>query len=348
MEVNKKKVNQEGSKRMRLKTFRASTMTEALQEIKKEFGPEAVILSTLEGKNEVSVTAALEHRDDLNFNEVAVNESLSFLNDFCRILEHHRVPAVIQERLVWSLSSSQEDTSDKNFEEMLKTIFNFKPIINSQGKFLPPARLALLGPSGAGKSVTIAKLASEYVMAGFEPFVITLDCLKAGAITQLEVYMKAIGLPLHPVENIKEFKKVLNESPINTYILVDTPGINPFRRDEVQFLEEVVDCLNGEAVLTFPAGLDSWEISDYLGLYKGLGVKRVILTRADTTHRYGALVTALYEGQFSLAQVSAGPELGTRLDAGDSKLLAELLRKFQDIKAIPHFALEEMVKELRG
>ncbi|AIL12545.1 hypothetical protein IM40_01845 [Candidatus Paracaedimonas acanthamoebae] len=333
---------------MRLKTFRASTMTEALQEIKKEFGPEAVILSTLERKNEVSVTAALEHRNELNFNEVAANEPLGFLNDFCRILEHHRVPAAIQERLIWSLSSSQEEMTGKSFEDVLNTIFSFKPIINSKGKFLPPARLALLGPPGAGKSVTIAKLASEYVMAGFEPFVITLDCLKAGAITQLEVYMKAIGLPLHAVENVKQFKKVLNESPVNTYILVDTPGINPYSKDEVQFLEEVVDCLNGEVILTFPAGLDSWEISDYLGLYKGLGIKRVILTRADITHRYGALITSLYEGQFSLAQVSAGPELGSRLKIGDSKLLAELLRKFQDINAIPHFSLEEVAKELRG
>lgn len=333
---------------MRLKTFRASTMTEALQEIKKEFGPEAVILSTLEEKNEVSVTAALDHRNELNFNEVAVNEPLGFLNNFCRILEHHRVPVAIQEQLIWSLSSSQETMENKSFEDVLKTLFSFSPLINSKGKFLPPARLALLGPAGAGKSVTIAKLASEYVMAGFEPFVITLDCLKAGAITQLEVYMKAIGLPLHAVENIKQFKKVLNESPVNTYILVDTPGINPYRKDEVQFLEEVVDCLNGEAILTFPAGLDPWEISDYLWLYKGLGIKRVILTRADTTHRYGALITALYEGQFSLAQVSAGPELGSRLEAGDSKLFAGLLKKFQDINAIPHFALEDRAKELRG
>ncbi|MBN9344028.1 MAG: hypothetical protein BGO76_08170 [Caedibacter sp. 38-128] len=333
---------------MRLKTFRAPTMTEALQEIKKEFGPEAIIVSTLEEKNEVSVTAALEHKNELNFNEVAINEPFGFLNDFCRILEHHRVPAVIQEKLILSLSSSQGETAGKTFEDVLKAFFSFNPIINPIGKFLPPARLALLGPSGAGKSVTIAKLASEYVMAGFEPFVITLDCLKAGAITQLEVYMKAIGLPLHAVENIKQFKKVLNESPVNTYILVDTPGINPYRKDEVQFLEEVVDCLNGEAILTFPAGLDPWEISDYLGLYKGLGIKRVIMTRADTTYRYGALMTSLYEGQFSLAQVSAGPELGSRLKAGDSKLLAELLRKFQDINEIPHFALEEVAKELRG
>lgn len=333
---------------MRLKTFRASTMTGALQEIKKEFGQEAIILSTLEEENEVCVTAALEHKDDLIFNEIAVNEPLSFLNEFCRILEHHRVSESLQERFILSLSSSQEEIAGKSFEEVLKTIFSFKPIINPQGKFLPPARLALLGPAGAGKSVTIAKLASEYVMAGFEPFVITLDCLKAGAITQLEVYMKALGLPLHPVENIKQFKKVLNESPVNTYILVDTPGLNPYRKDEVQFLEDVIDCLNGETILTFPAGLDSGEISDYLELYKGLGVKRVVLTRADTTYRYGALITSLYEGKFSLAQVSAGPELGTRLKAGNAKLLGELLKQFQNISVIPHFTLEEESKELRG
>lgn len=332
---------------MRLKTFRALTMTEALQEIKKEFGQEAIILSTLEEENEVSVTAALEHKDDLFFNESAVNEPFSFLTEFCRILEHHRIPESLREKFILSLSSSQEEISGKNFEEALKTIFNFKPIINPQGKFLPPSRLALLGPAGAGKSVTIAKLASEYVMAGFEPFVITLDCLKAGAITQLEVYMKALGLPLHPVENIKQFKKVLNESPVNTYILVDTPGLNPYRKDEIQFLEDVVDCLNGETVLTFPAGLDPGEISDYLELYKGLGVKRVILTRADTTYRYGALITSLYEGKFSLAQVSAGPELGTRLKAGNAKLFEELLKQFQTISVKSHFTLEEETKELR-
>jgi flagellar biosynthesis protein FlhF len=332
---------------MRLKTFRASTITEALQEIKREFGQEAIILSTLEKENEVSITAALERKDEFNLHNLAANEPLDLLNEFCLILEHHRVPDVTRERLIMSLSSSQEAITGKRFEDILEKIFSFKPIINSKGKFLPPARLALLGPSGAGKSVTIAKLASEYVIAGFEPFVITLDCLKAGAITQLEVYMKAIGLPLHAAENIKQFKKVLNESPVNTYILVDTPGVNPYRKDEIQFLKEVIDCLNGEAIFTFPAGIDPWEIRDYLGLYKNLGVRRVIFTRADTTYRYGALMTSLYEGGFSLAQVSAGPELGSRLKGGDSKLLAELLMQFRGTNMQTYFALEEATKEQR-
>ncbi len=333
---------------MRLKTFRASSITEALQEIKKEFGQEAIILSTLEEDNEVCVTAALERKDDFSVSNFVLNEPFDLLNSFCRVFEYHRVPEDIQEKLIEFISTSIEEEPDRLFEDILEKIFNFKPLINHNGKFLPPARLALLGPSGAGKSVTIAKLAAEYVMAGFEPFVITLDCFKAGAITQLEVYMKALGLPLHAVEDIKQLKKVLNESPVNTYILVDTPGINPYRQDELQFLTDAIKCLGGEAVLTFPAGLDSSEITDYLGLYKSFGVKRIILTRADTTYRYGALMTSLYQGQFSLAHISAGPELGSRLQAGDSKLLAELLTKFQNINSTPHFVFEEVAKELRG
>lgn len=333
---------------MRLKTFRASSMTEALRDIQKEFGQEAIIVSTLEQENEVSVTAALEYEEVLTIQDVSSNEPFNLLDEFCRVLDHHRVPERTQEELILSVSSFLNHESGENLEDIFEKIFSFKPIVKSSGTFLPPARLSLIGPAGTGKSVTIAKLASEYVMAGFEPFVITLDCLKAGAITQLEVYMKALGLPLHAVENMKQLKKVLNESPVNTYILVDTPGINFYRKDELQFLLEAMECLNGEKVLTFPAGLDPWEINDYLGFYKGLGVERIILTRADTTHRYGALLTSLYEGKFALAHVSAGPELGTRLRNGDSRLLTELLRQFQNTNDSPYFSFEEIAQELRG
>ena len=170
---------------MRLKTFRASSITEALQEVEKEFGQEAIILSTLEEDNEVCVTAALERQDDFNLSNPVMNEPFDLLSNFCRVFEYHRVPENIQENLIDSISISLEKEPNKPFEDILEKIFNFKPLINQSGKFLPLARLALLGPSGAGKSVTIAKLASEYVMSGFEPFVITLDCFKAGAITQL-------------------------------------------------------------------------------------------------------------------------------------------------------------------
>lgn len=53
---------------MRLKNYLAASMTEAMNQVKEELGPDAIIISAETVDGQFKVVAALEEREDIDFN----------------------------------------------------------------------------------------------------------------------------------------------------------------------------------------------------------------------------------------------------------------------------------------
>ena len=88
---------------MRLKTFSAPSMTEALKIVKEHFGDEAIIVSSKKADNGsgVCVTAAID-KDELSINSEAINE-VNEATDFDIITEaltRHGTPSKISGRIM--------------------------------------------------------------------------------------------------------------------------------------------------------------------------------------------------------------------------------------------------------
>ena len=76
-------------------------------------------------------------------------------------------------------------------------------------------------------------------------------------------------------------------------MVVDTPATNPFNAAEMRDLARFLDAGPSEAVLVLPGGMDMEECLDTVGLFKALGVHRVLVTRLDRSSEVRRVVERL-------------------------------------------------------
>ncbi len=144
---------------MRVRSFRAPKMAEAMAALRAELGDEAIILGTRRSGGGVEITAALEPEEPVIIPPAAVAPAIT--GPLC----FHNAPAPLAERL-----------QGRPLDAALGEVFTFAPL--PAGRTRP---LLLAGPPGAGKTLTCAKLAVRHVMGGTTPLVVTTDGKRAGA-----------------------------------------------------------------------------------------------------------------------------------------------------------------------
>ena len=87
---------------------------------------------------------------------------------------------------------------------------------------------ALVGPAGAGKTTTLVKLAMrEGVLKGRPVRIVSADWQRIAASEQLRIYAAILGVPFHCAENAASLQQIIDSSPANTLVLIDTPGVSP-------------------------------------------------------------------------------------------------------------------------
>lgn len=313
---------------MRLKTFFAPTLAEAMVAVRRDLGGEALIISTLEEKEGVRLTAAVEafpsagaegnatcHGNKPTYAAEEVLEQLS------RCLTHHGVPETLRETLLRN-ASEEEQTLKKGLSEILEHLFCYYPF-SFQGA--APSLMMLVGLTGAGKSVTIAKLAAEALLAKQKVELVTLDVHKAGAFEQLSSYASIMNIPLHAAHTPEDLLPLIEKGAQGVQIFVDTPGVNHFCKDDMAFLSECILLTRQAPYWVMPAGGDVHETLDAAEAFKNIGVTGFIQTRSDSVRRHGALLAAMGGGHLRLTGISAGPTVGSRLIKGSSSALHTLL-----------------------
>ena len=313
---------------MRLKTYSAASMSEALNQIRKDLGADAIIVSSEEAGKTFRVTAAVETAEislqaPLFQSQRRKNCSLLQLMEiFCRCLEYHVVPSKISDMLLGRLRTLLQDSPMQAHDigAIVSQLIPCHPLA-----FNNPSILLIQGPSGAGKSMTTAKLASEYILAGHVPYIVTTDTLKAGAVEQLRTYANALKAPF---ESFAHHRDLLNflmaKNPLHP-VIIDTPGINPLNAGDLETLQELSVMVRLSPILVCPAGMDTYELLDRLDAYGKLRAERLILTRGDATTRFGTLLTAVLQGSLTLSHIGMGPELGSRLRPACGDLVLNLL-----------------------
>src|SRR3954466_5862514 len=162
---------------MRLRTFTAKTMPEAMALVRNQLGIDAVILSTGKVNGGISVTAALDHVETANTNGAASAElALAELpndpiEDVHETLNAHGTPAPLVDRILTAALERKPADPFAALAAGLDAVFSFARLSER-----PANRpLMLVGPPGAGKTVSIAKLATRAVLGGGKPTVVSTD-----------------------------------------------------------------------------------------------------------------------------------------------------------------------------
>jgi flagellar biosynthesis protein FlhF len=342
---------------MRLKTFQARTMTEAMKQVRDTLGEEAVIISTSEENNGVRVTAAIEHMDDLpdpyphDYKPLASRqqERPQFSNDLSApkdaqekeylqydaeedfegqiteeltdIMLRHVVPTEVMDNILATAAMTGLGNTNSALMAALDHLYKFVPLpAKSKRK-----ALMLVGPPGAGKTLMVAKMATRAVMDGLNVAVITTDTVRAGGVEQLQAFTKILDIPLQKAKTRDDLNKALNQTHDHDVVIIDTAGTNPHDPDDMARVGRLIDAGSIEPILAMTAGVDAEESSEIAQSFALLGVQRMVATRLDIARRLGGLLSAAQKGGLTFCDISFTPKVTDGLSPMTPNLLAEFL-----------------------
>lgn len=304
---------------MRLKTFQAKTMSDAMRQIKETLGEDAIIVSSRdEPGGGVRVTAAVEQvnpeadkpQESLR-REAPQTASVSGTPDIedpdliaervTDTLLRHRAPPGVTDKLVSTLMTLPAGNTQATLSRALGKVFGFRDLSIHTKANTP---LMLVGPPGAGKTLMTAKLAAKQVMDGHKPVIFTTDTARAGGVEQLKAFLDILGLPLRVAPTAADLRSQLADLPADSQIIVDTGGLNPFDAHEMKELARMMAVQKMETALVLPGAIDSEESAEIAMTFEILGVSRLIPTRLDFARRLGGLLGAAERAALSFTCAS--------------------------------------------
>jgi len=331
---------------MRLRSFSAPTMSEAMEQVREALGPDAIIVSTYHSKRGrgVQLTAAVEYTpdspsagpDDLEKRlEAQLKDRLERdgeplqTDPITEALAFHRVPPGLIDQINQTASTIGADTPVLALAGALDALFQFAPLPDA-----PKRSLMVVGPPGVGKTVTVAKLATRAVLAGAPVKVITTDTLRAGAIEQIEAFARILDKQLITAESPEQLQKIIyderlrqeqeGENSPKTTFFIDTPGSNPYNPSEIEDLKRFIRLADAEPVMVLAAGGDTTEAAEIAEIFSDIGARRLIVTRIDTTRRLGSILAAVYSGGLAISEISITPFIAEGLKPVNPVALSRL------------------------
>lgn len=343
---------------MRLRRFKAPSMREAMARVRDELGETAIIVSSEELENGgVEVTAVNERRGDARSTEpetfspvrnqlemrlkarlrgeakASTQQATPTLGltstDLSTVLNDHRVPETLADRLLQAASAHDNDDAQAALAHSLGITLDFQPI----GEQLPGS-IMLIGTPGAGKTVTAAKLAARAVLAGQQVDIITADAVRSGALAQSKAYADVLNQDVAEVRGADELALMLDtraELGRNRPCIIDTPATNLHDRAELDHTARLVQACRGadanstvEPIGVIAAGGDIEDMAEAAQFFAQLGCRRVIISRTDATKRLGGVMAALATARLAVAEFGIKPYLAGGLVAATPSRLADL------------------------
>ncbi|WP_417827942.1 GTP-binding protein [Thalassospira sp.] len=308
---------------MRLKTFTAPTMTEAMALVKEHMGADAIIVSTqdIPGSG-VRLTAALDRDPDFEDDHGPAPALQEQLDAVEAALTRHNLPERLRIRLCDLMARETAAASEQQLlAGALDEIFDFAPLPEKN----TPRALAFIGPPGSGKTLAVAKTAARAVMKKRKVAVLSTDYKRAGGIAQLEAFTKILKIDLLQAKSPDDLKNRFGEIREADVILIDTASCNPYLESEIGTLYEFMKAVPSEPVLVNPAGIDADESADIANAFADGGATRVMISRLDVAARLGGALYGADSGNLSLCNVSMTAQVADGLTALSPLALAKLL-----------------------
>lgn len=174
----------------------------------------------------------------------------------------------------------------------------------------------LIGSTGVGKTTTVAKLSANAIREGKRAAIINLDTYRIGAIEQLRIYSRIMGIPLAIASNASELRNSLsNFSKDRDVIFIDTIGRNPMNEAYIKDMREM--CQTGvptEVHLLMSANSDDRFMVEAYKAYRKLPIDYIAFTKVDEAVRFGALYNLMLVYQKPVAYLTTGQTVPNDLE----------------------------------
>ncbi|TVQ01511.1 MAG: flagellar biosynthesis protein FlhF [Planctomycetaceae bacterium] len=345
---------------MQIQTFRAASLQEALDDIRRELGDDASVLHTRQvregwmgwlGRTSVEVTAGIRAEATPTGprpeNRATDRLSTRFgypleLQDLRDLLTLAGVEGQLANRWIeetYSLGSTLSNGVEPGqwIDGLRQTVARG---IRIAGPIqCPPGErrvVALVGPTGVGKTTTIAKLAAGFRFESRRNVaLLTVDTFRIAAVDQLQAYADVMGLPMEVVQDPGEMRGALERLSAADLVLVDTVGRSPRSESRIQQLKQMLDSAGPNETHLVLSATSSRET--ILGILEGFAAVRptaTILTKLDETPQLAGVLGALAGRELAISYLTTGQQVPDDIEPADRETLVSNLL-FNPVLAVP-------------
>lgn len=166
---------------------------------------------------------------------------------------------------------------------------------------------ALTGPTGVGKTTTTAKLAARAVVryGADSVALITTDSYRIGALEQLRIYGKILGVGVHAARDTGDLRVTLSGLKHKRLVLIDTMGMGQ-RDKRVQEQAAMFNEVGVQRLLLLNSTSSGDTLDDVVRMYHNTGVIGCIATKLDEATSLGALLDVMVRHKLTLHYVANG------------------------------------------
>lgn len=314
---------------MQVKRYCCPDVREALRLVRRELGPDAVVIGTRErpdlpggrhGRPLIEVTAAVD-REEADRNESARNGDDSngaggapaaavpeWLVDVLREdgLDRRLAGMVVAEAA--QLVPEDMATTARLRAAVAVTLRRRTCTAPPPWKHEDERVLWFVGPAGAGKTTTVAKVAAFAAWQERQRVaILTLDTARPGTTVRLRALAGAMDVPVHEVADSLALREQIARLKDVDRILIDAPPPNPtMALDE---LAAAIAAAGGRTHLCLPADGATRSLLATASRWGTVGVDAVVATRVDLAATLGAAFAAHHALAKPLALLTTGPSV---------------------------------------
>ncbi|NBY54358.1 MAG: flagellar biosynthesis protein FlhF [Betaproteobacteria bacterium] len=228
--------------------------------------------------------------------------------------------------LLEELGDVDEDSSV--FSALTQPLAKRMRTIDPMSLFDEGGVFAFIGPTGVGKTTTVAKIAARCVMRFGRKSVslLSTDTYRIGALEQLRVFGKILGLPVTALRDAEDLTARIQELEKFHVVLIDTAGMG--QRD-VKMVEQLKVLSDGykqaQRLLVMSATTSLQTMQDVIQAHsqgRNGGIKACVITKVDEAMSLAPSVDCLIRHDLPLLFIGNGQQVPEDLHVADPRYLA--------------------------
>ena len=234
-----------------------------------------------------------------------------------RLLLAHRTPEAI--------ASALADKAEKSgLEDMTLALASALDKMMPTESTRSAKAILLIGPPGSGKTAVAAKLAAQNRLADSPVVLVATDLDAAGQVERLESFASCLDLAISRISEPAALAAALEEAHREqTLLIADSAACDP-REPLSPELLRFLSIGQIEATVVLSAAMDAEEGAEMAAAFAQLGVSKLIVTGLDLARRKGTLLTLAVSG-LAITHVSASPYLAAGLESLTPLALSRIL-----------------------